>query len=109
MCGRNERNHDEAVPGPGKYGYAMAKSSKQGVMKIGTGKRDSRKIEDVPGPGIYQMKSTLSGPKHGFGTSSRSEKPKEEYGSLGNVPAAFPNVAKYALPQDVITRYSVDY
>lgn len=55
------------------------------------------------------MKSTLSGPKHGFGTSSRSEKPKEEYGSLGNVPAAFPNVAKYALPQDVITRYSVDY
>ena len=55
------------------------------------------------------MKSTLSGPKHGFGTSSRSEKPKEDYGSLGNVPAAVPNVAKYSLPQDVVSRYSVDY
>ena len=63
----------------------------------------------MPGPGTYSLKSTLSGPKQGFGTSSRSEKPKEDMGSLGNVPAAVPNVAKYSLPQDVVTRYSVDY
>ena len=109
MCGRNERTKNEDVPGPGKYGYAMAKNKKAGVMKMGTGTRDSRKADAVPGPGSYSLKSTLSGPKQGFGTSSRSEKPKEDMGSLGNVPAAVPNVAKYSLPQDVVTRYSVDY
>lgn len=69
-------NKNNDVPGPGQYNSdSMSNLKKEPAWKIGTGSRDDnikRVIrEGVPGPGMYDSRGKIGGPKYGFGTGKR--------------------------------------
>ena len=66
----------EESPGPGAYKSEVVDLKKQHKSyKLGKGKRFNDKIvEGVPGPGLYEAKGQLGGPKFGFGSDKRDGK-----------------------------------
>eukprot|EP00343_Euplotes_focardii_P011624 CAMPEP_0205832248 /NCGR_PEP_ID=MMETSP0206-20130828/46445_1 /ASSEMBLY_ACC=CAM_ASM_000279 /TAXON_ID=36767 /ORGANISM="Euplotes focardii, Strain TN1" /LENGTH=548 /DNA_ID=CAMNT_0053137607 /DNA_START=25 /DNA_END=1671 /DNA_ORIENTATION=+ len=65
-------------PGPGAYNSEVVDLKKQHKSyKLGKGKRFEEKIkEGAPGPGLYDARGTLGGPKFGFGSNKRDKKGK---------------------------------
>ena len=65
------RSDSQQFPGPGAYSATLGQASPQ--WKFGNGARKAQAAESNPGPGSYQLQSTLS--KQGFSIGSRV-KPK---------------------------------
>lgn len=80
------------TPGPGQYdadnfGKVLTRSpgTVMGTARRGTGKEG----EGLPGPGQYDTRGGIGGPKYGFGSSARGGK---------SLNASFPSPGSYNLP-----------
>ena len=74
LRGRSQDSSVESKPGPCNYSpsydYTLEKPPS---YKLGTSKRTTSMVTSlVPGPGNYSLRSTVSGPTWGFGSSPRS-------------------------------------
>ena len=67
--------------------------------KFGNSTRAGGTKSGVPGPGNYEVRKQLGGPKYSFGHERQRsmEKKQVHSGSFYEVPATIPNVASYAL------------
>jgi hypothetical protein len=79
---------NDFVPGPGKYNpnqdYVLEASPNFGIGKSQKSFGSSFDGNPNPGPGTYLKKSTLSGPKWGFGSGPRVESKKDEVPGPGS-------------------------
>jgi len=107
MSAKIHKSHETESPGPGTYGYAEPAHTRSNIA-IGTAKRGKFHREDVPGPGNYNSATTLSGPKFGFGSEAKLKASTDEGPPMYNIPASIPNVPKYGLSGDLVSRYSVE-
>lgn len=59
-----------------------------------------KELNGNPGPGIYQDKTTLKGPKYGFGSSSRVKLKYDNSPGPGSykIPVHVSNVPAYSMP-----------
>ena len=75
LHGRRPKEHIEAIPGPGAYNpnpkIIIEKYPKIALSTAPRCEKDYSTKKDVPGPGMYKLKSTLDGPKFGFGIGKK--------------------------------------
>lgn len=70
--GRTDEKSTDRNPGPGAYNPTTSKFENSPNCRIGTSSRDGFLTASNPGPGTYEIKSTiLSGPSLKIGTSKR--------------------------------------
>ena len=102
------KNSLDKSPGPGHYNPKVdyAKENLGGV-KIGTGNRSQHTTlggKEVPGPGQYDLGSSMAGPAFGIGSSTREDgsasKSKMQTPGPGSykVPTYIANLPKYSMP-----------
>jgi hypothetical protein len=96
-------NYLKSTPGPGAYTPAFDKSKDRSpAVGIGTSARsDLAGLKVVPGPGQYDVRGRLGGPKWGFGAEERAGITNSPHGQPGpghyNLPSKFADLPKYAL------------
>ncbi|CAG9330917.1 ODF3L2_10 [Blepharisma stoltei] len=73
LYGRSKRDKQNSSPGPGHYSPNLSTIDNLPAPKMGKAKRGADlSLSTFPGPGSYQLKSTLEGPKWGLGYGGRS-------------------------------------
>jgi len=88
------------VPGPGAYNPSVSLVKDHNpAVKMGTSNRaDLYGSKTAPGPGQYDVRGNIVGPKWGFGSESRGREGKSAVPGPGsyNVPSKIGDVPKYA-------------
>jgi len=103
--GRIQQKQIEAMPGPGEYNpnHKLVLEVYPGIA-MSTGPRTEKDIttrKHVPGPGHYQLKSTLQGPKFGFGIGLKCKQKRDDNipgPGTYKVPCLFARTQKYQIP-----------
>jgi hypothetical protein len=83
--------------GPGNYNPVHSFRNEP-AWKVGTEKREAGAKNKVPGPGSYEKKGELAGPKWGFAKSKRTQETKElsPGPAAYNIKASIPDVPAYS-------------
>jgi hypothetical protein len=92
------------VPGPGEYDrrseFGPGKHGGAGIS-LSKAPKGGFKASDSPGPGNYELKSTIDQHGYKFGVSPRPPLAKpSEYDNYYNIPAAVPNAPIYLLTEE---------
>jgi len=106
ISGRSSTQKLDNKPGPGAYNpstsYVKPQSPAYGLGSGPKGSVDFTTRKDVPGPGIYDLKSQLQGPKYGFGTGARTSAGRDDVPGPGfyRIPCTIADVPKYLIPNE---------
>lgn len=80
--GRLGKEKVSTIPGPGAYDpNPKAIQERYPKIVLSTGPRTEKDFStrrDIPGPGTYPLKSTLTGPKFGFGIGKKGEQRNDD-------------------------------
>ena len=102
----------DSVPGPGTYenkANDFATPIRAPTYRFGRGTRAGRKDARQPGPGSYEATIThkKTDPQWRFGTAKKGSGniKKTDPGFNYDIPAAYPNVPKYLMTNDLASKY----
>jgi hypothetical protein len=111
MFGKGKDLYNNDNPGPGQYNLNMNDMKKNPSWKIGSSNRDDNfeKVvkENVPGPGQYDIKDNMNGPKFAFGKEKKNENEKSDVPGPGyyHIPCSIVDVNEYTRQQGKFDPY----
>lgn len=73
MRSKTSKRLSDTNPGPGQYNPDGSAFNKSPGWKLGSSKRKDSSKEEVPGPGMYDTRGDIIGPKWGFAKDSRGK------------------------------------